>query len=142
MHGIALQAGWHGVAGWGCVGWSVGGARLVLALAALLVEGQALEHAVYGVVELRQVLEVRGGRGVEQAPYVRHQRLGLVKEGTQQQRAACIQRVTAMHRRARAHLERLPPLGRAPRAKRHVPSVAPVAVRPLACGHVSTREED
>lgn len=120
----------------------MGGARLVLALAALLVEGQALEHAVYGVVELRQVLEVRGGRGVEQAPYVRHQRLGLVEEGTQQQRAACIQRVTAMHRRARAHLERLPPLGRAPRAKRHVPSVAPVAVRPLACGHVSTREED
>ena len=81
MHGIALQAGWHGVAGWGCVDWSVGGARLVLALAALLVEGQALEHAVYGVVELRQVLEVRGGRGVEQAPYVRQQWLGLVEEG-------------------------------------------------------------
>ena len=34
-----------------------GGARLVLALASLLVEGEALEHAVYGVVELRQTLE-------------------------------------------------------------------------------------
>jgi len=77
-----------------------GGARLVLALASLLVEGEALEHAVYGVVELRQTLEGRSGGRVEQSPYVRQQRLCLVEEGAQQQRAARLERVAAMHRRA------------------------------------------
>jgi hypothetical protein len=119
-----------------------GGARLVLALASLLVEGEALEHAVYGVVELRQTLEGRSGGRVEQSPYVRQQRLCLVEEGAQQQRAARLERVAAMHRRACARLERLAPLGCTPRAKRHVPSVAPVAVRPLARRHVPAREED